>query len=398
MFSAPSFNGFKIPHFSEVDPGYVFVGGFVNRDATAVNYIAKTSFTNTFDTTFFANSGTSPTNGFRGVTPVVYVGDIYKYKTGSNANKIICGGVFTTYASISRNNIARVLPNGKIDNTFTTESGFNSNVVGITVDEVTNKIYVVGLFTEYRGIAVNRICRLNNDGTLDSSFNIGTGFNGNTSSITQDDDHIYVGGNFSNYNGNGCSNIVKIEKLTGNLVSPSGGTNADVQYVKIDVNDPNYLFVTGNGNITNFNGTTCKQRFARVHKVTWTLDTSFNANISDFNDRVSYIDFTSTGNIIVSGSFTNYAGTGKNRLLQLNPDGTLNTTFNPTSPNLTLRSACYFPVNDKIGIFGPFEDYGTSVRDRVAIIDATTGAIDTNFNNSFYGGGNQDGWRGVEII
>jgi hypothetical protein len=37
---------------------------------------------------------------------------------------------------------------------------------------------VGGLFTSYNGTTSNRIIRLNSDGSVDSSFNIGTGVSG----------------------------------------------------------------------------------------------------------------------------------------------------------------------------------------------------------------------------
>lgn len=38
-----------------------------------------------------------------------------------------------------------------------------------------NKIYVIGNFTTYNGSNVNRVIRLNMDGSIDTSFNIGIG-------------------------------------------------------------------------------------------------------------------------------------------------------------------------------------------------------------------------------
>jgi hypothetical protein len=41
------------------------------------------------------------------------------------------------------------------------------------------KILIGGIFTMYKGIAANKIVRLNLDGSLDTNFTSGTGFSDN---------------------------------------------------------------------------------------------------------------------------------------------------------------------------------------------------------------------------
>lgn len=55
----------------------------------------------------------------------------------------------------------------------------NNNIVSITFDNVNNKIYLGGRFTSYKGVTANGLIRLNFDGTVDTSFNVGTGANNN---------------------------------------------------------------------------------------------------------------------------------------------------------------------------------------------------------------------------
>ena len=49
--------------------------------------------------------------------------------------------------------------------------------------------------------------RLNTDGTLDTTFDIGAGFNGLIWTLLLDHGKLYVGGAFSAYDGNACANI-----------------------------------------------------------------------------------------------------------------------------------------------------------------------------------------------
>src|SRR5690606_1792281 len=89
---------------------------------------------------------------------------------------------------------------GTLDTSFNIGTGFNSDVNVITKQD-DGKILVGGTFTTYNSTTQNRIARLNTDGTLDTSFTVGTGFDGVVRAITkQDDGKILVGGDFTSYN------------------------------------------------------------------------------------------------------------------------------------------------------------------------------------------------------
>jgi hypothetical protein len=135
----------------------------------------------------------------------------------ATTNTIAVGGAFTTYNSITTNRftelysqsastvtanrIVRLNSNGTIDNTFNIGSGFNNNVNSISV-QPDGKILVGGNFGTYNDVTVNRFARLITDGTLDTTFNDGSGFNStvNTVKLGQNN-NIFVGGFFTNLNG-----------------------------------------------------------------------------------------------------------------------------------------------------------------------------------------------------
>src|SRR6056297_1089127 len=62
---------------------------------------------------------------------------------------------------------------GNLDLSFDPGSGANGNISSIAFQD--SKIIIAGNFTEYNGTAINRIARLNQDGSLDTSFSPGTG-------------------------------------------------------------------------------------------------------------------------------------------------------------------------------------------------------------------------------
>jgi hypothetical protein len=56
-------------------------------------------------------------------------------------------------------------------------------MVNLLLNSPDGKIIATGSFTSYNGISANRIIRLNYDGTIDSSFVYGTGFNSFTQGV-----------------------------------------------------------------------------------------------------------------------------------------------------------------------------------------------------------------------
>jgi hypothetical protein len=95
--------------------------------------------------------------------------------------------------------------NGSKDTSFNTGTGFN-NVVNAIAQQTDGKIFVGGVFTTYNGVTENRIITLNTDGTKDTAFIIGTGFNSGVNTIEQQaDGKILVGGSFTTYKGDNSS-------------------------------------------------------------------------------------------------------------------------------------------------------------------------------------------------
>ena len=90
---------------------------------------------------------------------------------------------------------------------FNNTTGFNSIVYALVIDS-NNKLYVGGNFTSYKGVAANRIIRLNTDGSIDTGFTYGTGFNSIVFALVIDSNNkLYVGGNFITYKANTYKNV-----------------------------------------------------------------------------------------------------------------------------------------------------------------------------------------------
>ncbi|WP_317039503.1 T9SS type A sorting domain-containing protein [Thermoflexibacter ruber] len=165
------------------------------------------------------------------------------------------GGEFTTYNGSTTNRIVRLNTDGSIDASFNIGTGFSSNVNTIAVQN-DGKIIVGGQFGLFNGNTANALARLNTNGSADAGFNIGTGFNNSVFALAlQADGKIIVGGAFTIFNGN-LTNARRIVRLNTDgsqdaVFNTGTGFNSDVFSLKMSA-DGRFVYV--GGKFTNFNG------------------------------------------------------------------------------------------------------------------------------------------------
>ena len=169
--------------------------------------------------------------GYDGVGPG---SSVYAIAAQPSDNKILIAGAFTTYVDMSigqfvnntRTRIARLETDGYLDKDFNfaggvfLSRGFNDMAIRDMLIASNGKILVGGNFTAYDGVTVNRVARLNRDGSLDNSLNIGSGFDNIVHDIAfynfwrggaMEEAQILVAGNFTRYNGsNSQPNMVRL--------------------------------------------------------------------------------------------------------------------------------------------------------------------------------------------
>ena len=125
------------------------------------------------------------------------------------------GGSFTTYRGNSRASIARVNSDGSNDGGFDPGTGFNGTVWSIVpATDGSGDIIVGGDFSDYNGTARNNIARINSDGSLDTEFDPGLGFNFRVRSIaaaTDGSGDLYVGGSFTTYKSGTANRIIRLD-------------------------------------------------------------------------------------------------------------------------------------------------------------------------------------------
>jgi uncharacterized delta-60 repeat protein len=290
--------------------------------------------------------------------------------------KILFGGGFVYYNGITIPRIARLFPNGTLDTSF--DSGFDITTSSflsklIILDD--GKILVVGKFTSYNGTPINNIARLHQDGSLDTTFDPGTGANDYIRGmVIQNDGKIIISGFFTTYDGTPRKNIARLNP-DGSLESSFNGTGVSgggIVDIKIQSDDKVFI----GGDFTSYNGT-ARNRIARLNP-DGTLDTSFDPG-SGAENNVMNILIQDDGKIIIGGFFTAYDGVARNRIARLNSDGSLDTTFDYVSGTDSVILMIAKQNDGKIIIGGEFTSYNGTAINRIARLN-TDGSLDTTFN------------------
>jgi uncharacterized delta-60 repeat protein len=262
--------------------------------------------------------------------------NIVRTITLQSDGKIIVGGEFTTYRGTSRNRIIRLNSDGSIDSDFNIGTGFNNTVNTITL-QTDGKILVGGFFTTYQGVTRNYIIRLNSDGSIDSDFNIGSGFNNQVNTITlQTDGKILVGGFFTSYQGTSRNRIIRLNS-DGSVDSDFNiGTGFNGTVRTITLQSDGKILV--GGFFSTYQGVT-RNNIIRLNS-DGSIDSDFNIG-TGFNSQVNTITLQTDGKILVGGFFTSYQGTSRNRIIRLNSDGSVDTTLKLYSSSTVNTIALY---------------------------------------------------------
>jgi len=173
-----------------------------------------------------------------------YIYDIETHQDG----KIMISGPFNDYNNITRYSVARVNNDGTLDLTFDSynipHNGTTHTIFDVAILD-DGKYFINGSFSIYNDVTSNYIAKINHDGTVDTSFNTGTGPNDFVwETYVQQDGKILIGGNFTTYNGN---SINRIARLSNSLLSTPANflTNSITIYpnpardvVNIKLNEP----------------------------------------------------------------------------------------------------------------------------------------------------------------
>ncbi len=310
-------------------------------------------------------------------------------------NQALIAGAFTTYTDPNNtytvNGIARLNYDGTLDTTFNPGSGVNVFPGGefIRSAQLTanNQILIAGDFTSYNGIQRNSIARLNANGSLDTTFNPGAGANGTVWAMAQQPDgRVVIAGDFTTYNNNSARYVARLN--TDGTLDPTfnAGTNLNAAVYAVAV-DGNTNIILG-GTFTSAGGPGGQNRIVRLTP-SGTLDPSFNT-VTGPNAAVRALAIQPDGRILAGGEFTVVAGQIDNYIVRFNTNGALDTTFNAGSGtdgtvydiNYVLAST-NSTAGDSIYVGGAFTSFNGTHRLGFARL-YQDGTVDTTFLDTSY--------------
>jgi len=293
--------------------------------------------------------------------------------------KILIGGVFTTLSPnggppVTRNYIARLNTDGTLDTAFNANFDPNANTwVNAIAVQVDGKILAGGQFSTIGGQTRNNIARLNPDGTLDTAFNPNANNDVYTIAV-QADGKVLVGGDFSSIGGQTRFWIARLDATTGLADSfnpnPSGGRASGVNSIAVQSDGK----ILAGGGWFNIGGKT-RHNIARLDPTTGLAD-SFNPNP---NNIVYSIVVQADGKILVGGQFhgphPSIGRQPRNYIARLAPTTGFADSFNPNANQYVLRIAVQ--ADGKVLASGGFTSIGGQARTYIARLDGTTGLADS---------------------
>jgi len=319
------------------------------------------------------------------------------HMNGTN-NKLICMTHFSTQAIIyctgqSPSQASRLYTLTMLKNvtSFSQSRGFSDNVRKIKV-QADKKILVGGDFLFYNGQPVNRLARLNTDGTLDSTFNPGgSGPNGAVWTIETDSSgRILVGGDFTQYNGTSAPRLIRLSPdgaLDGGFPTATLAIDSTVRDIKVA--NENKIWVVGNFSKV---GGVSRARIARLNS-DGAFESTFPAGDGYATNLVTSLTVLAGGQSVIGGSFTQYAYKNaqgqatlatRNRIVKLASDGTLDSGWTG-GVNGQVSSVDFSATTNRILVAGGFSTYNSTAAYRVARL-TTAGALETAFAPLIQGG------------
>jgi uncharacterized delta-60 repeat protein len=289
--------------------------------------------------------------------------------------KLLIGGMFLEVNAQPRKNVAQLNPDGTLDTTFDTNWGPSGGWVE-TIAVQGDKVLIGGHFDFLNRQPRDNIARLNPNGSLDESFTAGS--NGDIHSIVvQPDDKIIVGGSFTTFGDDGdANNIFRL--------FADGTSDLWFNYVAHTNGPVHRIVLEGNGDILLGGAFTWymspHNNIVRINSHGGPYDDG--TFVTQANGEINTIVVQPNGRILISGAFTEVNSTPRSRVAQLKVDGSLTRhrlldhSFNAET-NGTIQAMLPLP-NGKILIGGDFTRVNGQARNYIALLNAD-GSLDPNF-------------------
>jgi len=284
--------------------------------------------------------------------------------------KIIVGGNFTRVHGNMRRNLARLNADGSLDASFQPPSIVSTPLSLLVLPD--GKILLGASFSEVEGHPAPGIARLLSNGTLDTSFNpVGLQSGVVYSMVRDDNGGIWLGGRFN-------ANTSFLERLTSD-----GQLDADF-FVDIPMGIVRIIKNTADGKFViagDFPGYKIKASGVEVstsilrYNADGARDSTLpqvilrNNSGGNFVPSIESIETFPGSTIVVAGNFTHFFNQSIPRLIRLNANGTLDSSFAVgEGPSGNVREIVNLG-NDRIALIGTFWSYQGIRKDGFAVIN-----------------------------
>jgi uncharacterized delta-60 repeat protein len=302
-------------------------------------------------------------------------------------DKVIVAGNFISYSGTPVQYLCRLNPNGSLDTTFYYTPTTNGYVSDILLLPDGSMIIKTGDF---------RLRKIKSDGSVDTSFNIGSynvqiGIDEELSALLPDGKILFVG-YFPFYTSAGQTStkygIVRLNPngTIDNTFNQFGvGFTPNVGIRDVVVQPDGKILLAGE-NLTNYNGVSLGRPGLIRLNPDGSLDTTFILNTST-NVIGIECELQSDGKILFYNDLGGYNGNATRRLVRLNPDGSLDGTFPNTALSIGVSPSRRFSdivVDnlDRIYLLGTDLIYsGTSVPSLIRL--TPNGTVDSSFSDGF---------------
>ena len=310
------------------------------------------------------------------VAGVAYSGFKYSLQ-GQPSGKVLLGDLF--YAESLKNMpgpLVRLLPTGKLDSSFPILANVDSKeqAVSALLVQDDGKVVVSGNYLFFSTPSPT-IGRLKADGGLDNSFQTGTGFTesgygSSPSCIRSKNNLLYVAGFFDTYNGQTCQSFVVLNADGSLPVTPKSEVPASGYVLDLEVQSSGKALLLGNFPLPGG-----EQRKVIRLNPDGTLDPTFDLVV---NGTPRDIEVDTHDNIWLAGS-----GFGNGMLLRFLPDGQPDNLLNQgagfaKTPGYASSDECigYFVKsieNDRFVVGGSFMSYDGHPVSGVVMMDSNGG-------------------------
>ena len=236
------------------------------------------------------------------------------------------------------------------------------------------QLLISGQFKHVLGVAVSRVARFNLNGSLDTTFNLGTGANGVVTQLTvQDDQKIVLAGNFYSFNGTPCGYLVRLNN-NGSVDTTFTGSADDRVMHMTQGGDGSWMIY---GYFRAVNGT------ARAGIAHLTIDGALTGGYAGVTTDSTTLGTVYTlarqndGKLLIGGDFTGVRGKYRGGFARLNPDGTLDTAFKGGIDGSYVKNIAIQPDGKILlaGYFGSAQSYACTSLARLT----PDGSFDTTF-------------------